>query len=131
MDQYAASEVSFNQTCSSCNRSFARLAAFTHHSASCVPKKRRLANALATAQVLFREKKRRRLEGLVGQKEVIAIPEDSSTSSLKTGSTSTMTLANEHVCTSVCCFDYWLNNLGFGYYGNIRNIDKAQQHNGH
>lgn len=52
---------SFDQTCRGCGRTFAHSTAFGNHSASCVPKKKRLENALLAAQELYRDKKRRRL----------------------------------------------------------------------
>lgn len=52
----------FTQTCSGCGREFAYLNAFTTHSASCRPKKKRLAGALAIAQELYRQRKMRRVE---------------------------------------------------------------------
>jgi hypothetical protein len=53
----------FNQTCRGCGRAFAQPTAFSNHSSSCAPTKKRLANALVTAQELYREKKKRRLLG--------------------------------------------------------------------
>lgn len=58
----------FNQICRGCGRTFAHLTGFSNHFASCGPKKKRLANALLSAQELYREKKRRRL--LQGQEAV-------------------------------------------------------------
>ena len=53
----------FNQICKGCGRTFAQLTAFSNHSTSCAPTKKRLANALLTAQELYRERKKRRLLG--------------------------------------------------------------------
>jgi hypothetical protein len=62
MNQYSDLGIhSFDQTCKGCGRTFAHSTAFGNHSASCVPKKKRLANALLAAQELYRDKKRRRL----------------------------------------------------------------------